>query len=293
MKKITSHIFVLFIFSALALGQTAPPSTDIYLVELSTAGGSVKVSRPVNITNREGYDNQPSFTPDGRSILYTSIREDSQADIYRYNISDGSTSRVIHTTESEYSPTITPDGKFFSVIRVEKDQTQRLWKFPVGGGEPSLVLERIKPVGYHVWIDESRLALFILGSPNTLQIVEVGAERAETAANNIGRSLHRRPRQEKINFVRKLSDQQWVIEEMDIKTRKITRLIETLPASEDFVWTPDGKILMAKGAKLYSWNTERDQSWQEVADFSGSGIKQTTRLSVSPQGDKLAMVASK
>lgn len=293
MKKITSHILALLLFSGLAAGQTQPPSTDIYLVELSEQNGSVKVGRPVNITDREGYDNQPSFMRDGRSILFTSIREEGQSDIYRYNIADGSTVRVIQTAESEYSPTVTPDGKFFSVIRVEKDSTQRLWKFPVGGGEPVLVLERIKPVGYHLWIDERTLALFILGNPNTLQIVEVGTEKSETAASSIGRSLHRRPRQDKINFVRKISEQEWMIEEMDIKTKKISSLSKTLPASEDFVWTATGTMLMAKGSKLYSRNPEKDKDWQEVADFSSSGVKSVTRLAVSPQGDRLAMVASK
>lgn len=293
MKKVALLILITLIFSVFARSQNTPPATDIFLVELTERDGSVKIGKPVNITARDGYDNQPYFMSDGRSVFYTSIREDAQADTYRYSIADGSTSRVIQTTESEYSPTVTPDGKFFSVIRVEKDSTQRLWKFPVGGGEPSLVLESIKPVGYHVWIDDKTLALFILGNPNTLQIVEVGTEKAETVATNIGRSLHRRPRQEKINFVHKLSDQNWMIEEMDIRTRKITSLIKTLPASEDFVWTPSGTLLMAKEAKLYSWNPEKDKDWREVGDFSGLGIKSITRLAVSPAGDRLAMVAAK
>jgi len=293
MKKVTLLILITLIFSVFARSQNTPPATDIYLVELTEREGAVKIGKPVNITAREGYDNQPSFMRDGRFVLYTSIREDTQADTYRYNIADGSTKRVIQTTESEYSPTITPDGKYFSVIRVEKDSTQRLWKFPVDGGEPSLVLENIKPVGYHVWMDEQTLALFVLGNPNTLQIVEVGTEKAETVATNIGRSLHRRPGQEKINFVRKLSDGNWMIEEMDIRTRKITSLIKTLPASEDFVWTPSGTLLMAKDAKLYSWNPEKDKDWQEVSDLSGYGIKSITRLAVNPQGDRLAMVAVK
>lgn len=293
MKKITLHILVALLLSVSTLGQNAPPSTDIYLLELSEQSGSVKVGKLINITEREGYDNQPSFMRDGRSILYTSIREGTQPDIYRYNIADKSTSRMTATVEGEYSPTVTPDGKFFSVIRVEKDSTQRLWKFPIAGGEPTLVLERIKPVGYHLWINDKSLALFILGSPNTLQIVELGTEKAETAASNIGRSLHRRPQQDKINFVRKISDQEWIIEEMDVKTKKISSLTRTLPASEDFVWTKTGTMLMAKGPKLYSLNPQKDKDWQEVADFSGSGLKSITRLAVSPQGDRLAMVAAK
>ncbi len=31
--------------------------------------------QPVNLTDRNGYDNQPFFSPDGRSFFYTSYRE--------------------------------------------------------------------------------------------------------------------------------------------------------------------------------------------------------------------------
>lgn len=132
-----------------ATGQT-PADADIYLVDLSLNEQPVKVSKPVNITQRKGYDNQPSFTPDGKSLLFTSIRDDGQADIYRYDLQQQTTTPLTQTPESEYSPTVTPNRAYFSVIRVEKDQTQRLWQFPLAGtGEPTLVLEKSKPVGYH------------------------------------------------------------------------------------------------------------------------------------------------
>ena len=59
----------------------AVPATDVYLAPLTINGTAISVGAPVNITSRAGYDNQPAFTPDGRAILYTSIRE-GQADIY-------------------------------------------------------------------------------------------------------------------------------------------------------------------------------------------------------------------
>ena len=148
-----------------------PPASDIFIIDLKN-DKELKLGQPVKITSAAGYNNQPSFLPDGQSILYTSIK-DKQADIYRYDIRSGATTQITKTTESEYSPTLMPDGKSISVVRVEADGTQRLWKFPLAGGEPALLLENIKPVGYHLWLDDHRLVLFILGRPNTLQLADV------------------------------------------------------------------------------------------------------------------------
>src|SRR5205085_5230181 len=115
-----------------------------------------------------GYGNQPSFLPDSRAILYTSRREDGQSDIYRYDIGSAATTGVTTTPESEYSATVMPGGRRFSVIRVEKDSTQRLWSFALDGSDPRIVVESLKPVGYHAWLDATTLAMFVLGSPNAL-----------------------------------------------------------------------------------------------------------------------------
>jgi dipeptidyl aminopeptidase/acylaminoacyl peptidase len=273
-------------------GQNAPPSADIFLADVMKRGGQLVLGKPVNITNRDGYDNQPSFLPDGKSLLFTSIRQNNQADIYRYELATQKTERVTNTSESEYSPTVTPDQKFFSVIRVEADRTQRLWKFPLRGGEPSLVLTNVKPVGYHVWVDADTLALFVLGQPNSLQLVDVKTEKAEVLANNIGRALHRIPGQaDKISFVHKAAEKEWVVKELDVKTRQSAPLINTLPGSEDCAWLPDGTLLIAQGSKLFKWQRGKDKDWQAVADLAAAGLSGITRLAVSQKGDKLALVA--
>src|SRR5258705_12810310 len=94
----------LFLALLLAGYQTAaPPDTEIFLAPL--APGASPVGRPVNITNNPGYDNQPSFTPDGAGILFTSIRGGgTQTDIYRYDVASRATAQVTRTPESESSP---------------------------------------------------------------------------------------------------------------------------------------------------------------------------------------------
>jgi WD40 repeat protein len=267
----------------------APPASDIFVVDLAGSSGKMKFGPPVKISTSVGYNNQPSFTADSQSILYTSIR-DKQADIYRYYIHGGVTTQVTETPESEYSPTLMPDGKSISVVRVEADNTQRLWKFPLAGGAPALILEKIKPVGYHWWLNDHTLALFILGKPNTLQLVDTSTEKVETIAENPGRILRRIPHENKLSFVHKISDQEWIIKAYDLESRKTTEIIKTFSGAEDYAWTPAGDLLMAKDAKLFV-RKKSDWAWQEVADFSKAGLKTITRIAVSPKGDRVAFVA--
>ncbi|MGH9943493.1 MAG: TolB family protein [Pyrinomonadaceae bacterium] len=277
--------------------ESQPPSTDIFLVEVVRRGGQLSFGRPANVTRREGYDNQPAFLPGGESFLYTSQR-DGQTDIYRYDLKTGQSVRLTETAESEYSPTPAPGGQFFSVIRVEADKTQRLWKFPLrgGGGLPaaSLVLEKIKPVGYHAWLGEQTLVLFVLGTPNTLQLVDAKTEQAAIVGENVGRSLNLVPKRKgELSFVHKISEKEWLIKTLDPQTRRVETLAPTLAGSEDFVWLPDGSaILSARGGKIYRLSPGRAEDWQEVADFSAAGVKEITRLALSPRGDRLALVAT-
>src|SRR5688572_26269668 len=126
-----------------APAATGAPSTDIYLYRFARLGRSSAV---FNITNRRGYDNQPSWENNDR-ILYTS-RGAGQTDIYDIDFNFNRISRVTNTPESEYSAALTPDGRAITVVRVERDSTQRLWRFPKTQSPPTVVLPEIKPVGY-------------------------------------------------------------------------------------------------------------------------------------------------
>src|SRR5437870_10330194 len=116
------------VVASMRLCVQAPPGTDIYVASLTRAAGGLEVGEPLNVTARPGYDNQPAFSPDGKTLYYTSYRG-GQSDIFRYELGSRTTAQVTATPESEYSPTVMSDGKHLSVIRVERDSTQRLWAF--------------------------------------------------------------------------------------------------------------------------------------------------------------------
>ena len=269
-----------------------PPAPDIYLADLRVKDGRVSVGAPVNVTARPGYDNQPFFLTDGRSLLYTSVR-DSQTDIYRYDLDRKASVRVTATRESEYSPTPLPNGKGFSVIRVELDSTQRLWAFNTDGSQPRLVLDSIKPVGYHAWANDHTLLLFVLGTPATLQLADARAPAAsgEIVAKDIGRSLQRIPGREAVSFVQRDSVAGASLQEFDLRSHRVTKLVQAPAGADFFVWTRQGIVLTASGTKLYQWDSQRGGDWEPIADFASAGLTNMTRLAVNPKGDRLAIVA--
>lgn len=279
----------------LLLPQNAPPDTEVFLARLTTEGGKIVVERAENISNSPGYDNQPSFSPDGRSVYFTSGRTSGQMDIYRYDTATKEVTQVTNTPESEYSATVMPDGQHISVIRVEADKTQRLWRFTTAGGEPAVLLSDIKPVGYHAWLDGDTLALFVLGQPATLQLADLRTGKAVVAASDIGRSLQRIPGGG-VSFVQRSGEgpqRVMTIAELTLRVGKpvITTLTGVAPgATEEFVaWMPDGTLLMAAGTSLHGWR-RGDKIWRPVADFSAMGVRNVSRLAVSPSGDWLALV---
>lgn len=272
-----------------ARGQSSPPGTDIYLAPLSLEGGVVEVGRPDNVTSRPGYDNQPFFSFDENFFLFTSADTSGATDIYRYNITEGAIIQVTRTPESEYSPTIVEGGRSFSSVRVEADGTQRLWQFDLDGTAPRLVLAAVDSVGYHTWVDENTLGLFVLGEPHTLRVADREKDSDRIVASHIGRCLHTVPGTGEISFVQIVSEDESWISCFHTGSGESRRLVKTLPQSQDFAWLPGGGILMAQGFVLFRW--VGNDAWEEVSVLGPYGLSNVTRLAVSTSGRWLALVA--
>jgi len=275
-----------------AQNRPARPLPDIFLATMTADKGIPRIGSPINITDRAGYDNQPTFSRDERAIFFTSVREDAQADIYQYDIGTKRITRITRTApESEYSATPIEDGRAISVVRVERDSTQRLWRFPLNGGSPSVIVERVRPVGYQAWADDHTVALFVLGSPNALMLVDTQKGTADTIASGIGRSLSRIPGTHRISFVRVESPAVAWIESLDPASRAIKRLIALPQGVEDYAWLPNGTLVCGQDSRLLWWSGKAGEDWREIADLTSSNVKGITRLAVSPKGDRIALVA--
>jgi hypothetical protein len=280
-------------WSLLACLPAAPagaqtPSTDIYLVPLERSGDRWRLGTVVNATARAGYDNQPFFLPDGSGFLYTSIREDRQADTWRYDLRTWRATRVTHTPESEYSPTPIPHRPgWFSTVQVEADSTQRLWAFRLDGSSPELVLADVKPVGYHAWIEGGGLALFVLGSPATVQVVPAPESAPRVVAGDVGRAFARVEGRPSMLFSRRHAGG-YQIARLDLPSFTI-RPLARAPRTDFFAWH-DGTLFAGDSSRVLAFRPGKDSAWVEVGDLGTQGVADITRLTVSPDGKWLAVV---
>ena len=276
-----------------AAPPVAPLGADVFIAELHwEASGPPGIGQPTNLTRREGYDNQPYFVPDGSGLWYTAIDEhDGQADIWRYDFAEQRVTRVTASNpESEYSATPLPDGSGISTIRVEADSTQRLWRFNGDGTNASVLLDNVAPVGYHAWVDETTVIMFVLGSPPTLQRGDTRTGRAEVLAENIGRSIQPIPNSFDVSYVQGHEDGSTTIMRLPGDGSAAEELIEGVEGGDFHAWAPDGTLLMANEAVVYAWSVGAEAGWEPVADFSDLHI-QISRLAVSQDGSQIAIVA--
>ncbi|MEQ1747141.1 MAG: hypothetical protein ABMA02_17050 [Saprospiraceae bacterium] len=243
--------------------------------------------------NSTGYNNQPQFVAPHELYLTVQLPADTtQTDIYALNFLLGTTARVTATTTAEYSPTLLPGGKRFSVVRVETNGDQRLWSFPLDrsdNGQP--VLQAITNVGYHCWLRDTLLALFLVGKndqPHALAIVGTGQQQLQRVASSIGRALHRLS-DGRLAFVQKATEQTWYIKTYDPVSKATDILIKTPPGVEDFAVMPDGVLLSSNGSKLVQYDPHRQTDWVEIADLSMYNIRKITRIAVGSDG-KIAVV---
>lgn len=283
----------ILLLSLILVGVTAASAqtgSEILLFDLKIKKNKVTLSNPKNISNHPGYDNQPGFNREEPIVYFSSFNEDGRSDIRAYNYEKNELSSLTQTQEREYSPTHTPDKGFISCIIQRDNGAQDLGKYPIDGGDPVVIIDNLI-VGYHAWADNSHLALFVLGEPNTLHYMRLPTKEDTILAQNVGRSLHRIPGGG-ISFVHKISATDWQVKKLDSKTMTITTLAPTLPGREDLAWSPNGFIFSSDGSKIFVLNPV-EKVWREIQITSGQELlKGVTRLAVSAKGDKLAVVVA-
>ena len=260
------------------------PNTDIVVFQIQREGGGYQLSDPQPVAQSSGYDNQPCFSADSKDIFFSRI-ENEQSDIWRWSPS-GETENLTQSPWSEYSPTPVPGTRdLLSTVMIEDTGVQRLWTYsPYAGFQ--LLFPTIQPVGYHAWSGEN-IALFVLGVPHELRVAQWGVEGASKVDQNIGRCLQKVPTQNAVSYIR-IENEEHHLKIYDFQTHKITNLRKLPAGSQDYAWLNQTTLLTWDGKTLVYGDAKRRSGWKTLP--SPQPLRAVTRLAVSPDGSKLAVV---
>ncbi|MEI8135817.1 MAG: hypothetical protein WCH21_00660 [Bacteroidota bacterium] len=283
MRKILS-IFI-FTFSFLLL-KSQLPNTDVWLFKIEKTKTELKLSAPKNLTNRTGYDNQPSFSNDGKKIYYVSIREDKQADFYYYDLKSEKIIQLTKTKESEYSPGQTPDGKYLNAVVVENDSAQRIHFINSLTGVSEKKHE-VDSVGYYTFLNSDTVLYYKLTSPHSLRYYVNSTNEDKWLGNNPIRAFKTLNRH---SFIYGIKDSVKVtFYKYDFTLHKAEKYTEFASSSEDAIWHEQFGLLKSEGNKILRFD-ETKKEWLLLFDLAQFGIKKITRFGFDKKNKYLVLV---
>ena len=100
---------------------------DWEVVTVRTDGSDLR-----RITRRVGEDEVPSWTPDGKGLVY-SAKVDGNLDLYRIDLGDGAPRRLTSDPAADYNPVVSPDGKRVVFYREKGDDHDQVWTLDLVG----------------------------------------------------------------------------------------------------------------------------------------------------------------
>jgi dipeptidyl aminopeptidase/acylaminoacyl peptidase len=289
----------------LALGTVAaaqnPNPTNLWLVELRWTNGRLTTSTPVKLTNDNGPNSQPSFSPDGKAVIFSSNRDtgsNARSEIYRIDLATRAETRVTRTPENENSPTVNEKGEYVAVRWNPATLFKEFgpWVYNSDGTPARGVLRAPDTTGYYTPLPNGDYALtrpksktFTLGlfDAKTGAIVDVDSGLPALPAVRI-------PGENALSYVQIDSvDAKHMIRRVDLATRATSTIGRAVTGRTAHAWVAGQRtMLMAKGNLLYARRVD-ETVWRVVATFTDPDLRNASAYVVSAQGDKLILTSSK
>lgn len=264
-------------------------NTEVYLYNLSIDKEGPRLTEQRNISNNEGYDNQPSFYNDNIVLFASTIN--GQTDIAKYNIRDQKATWISQTAQgSEYSPIKIPNQKAISSVRLDTTGKQLLYQYDFITGKSKVLLKDLI-VGYHCWYTKDVIISSVLEDGGlSLVVSNIMNKTNKTIQQKTGRSLHKIPNTKLISYISK-ENEQWEIRSLNPVTGETKKIIKTISGAEDMCWLIDGTILMPKGNTIFKFNPQKDTSWSIFYQFQNKEIANISRIVSNEIGSLLALVS--
>ncbi|MEM7492912.1 MAG: hypothetical protein AAF296_05980 [Pseudomonadota bacterium] len=270
--------------------QPAFPETEIFLFDYDAASPDDALSEGRNVTNRPGYDNQPFFTKESETFLYS--RDDGQqTDVWEYTIGTDTHTQITATDKSEFSPTPSTDNQSIWMVF---ERNRSIWHLDRDSADaPSWLLETAgvdEPVGYFAYNDKTGDVLFWSRYGFNVALTHADKQGYHFISGHaVPATPYVIPGTDHFSFVHRQTNEQVWIKAFDPETKAVRPLTPIVGSNANYAWTPDGSILQIEDAKVYKWREDSD-GWAKIADLKALGLKSANRIAVSPDNKRVAIV---
>lgn len=280
-----------------AAGSSAYAQSDpvnLFVADLTYTNGQVQVGTPRKLTGDRGINSQPSFTADGKAIVF--VRRDSasaQGDVFRIDFATGAETRITSTPEMENSPTVLPDGTLMVIRWIPETLFKQWgpWIYDMKGTPVKGVLPGPDTVGYFMPLDSGTIAM---QRPKRISAISIFERRAGTMTDYDFRAANlppqRIPGQRAISYTRVDSVGGNRIRRLDLVTHDTTDIAPAHANRTVHAWTPRGAMLMGNGDAIFSLTPPAKQ-WTQIMSFTAPELQDVTAYVVSPRGDKLIIIS--
>ena len=271
------------------ISTTLAQNTEVHLFDIKNTDGKLSLVNHRNVSNNDGYDNQPSFYNDNL-LAFVSTRN-NQTDIATFNIRDNKVSFINSTPNGgEYSPIKIPNSEDVSAVRLDNDGKQRLYRYNIKTGESTELIKDLV-VAYYMWFDESTVISAVIENNGlNLFVTDINTQKSRKYATNVGRSFHKIPNSKLVSFVSK-EDDKWLIKSLNPLTGETKIITQTLPNIEDMCWLINGCILIPSENRIYTFNPKKDSQFSIFKDFEDDNLQKITRITSNEIGTMLALVS--
>ena len=284
--------FFLILFSFSVFAQE-PPDTEIFLFDIiSENDESLKFENGKNISNNEGYDNQPSFYSED-ILLYSGTRH-GQTDIAAIDLEDSRNFWVSNTEAgSEFSPKRIPGSTDVAAVRLDTTGLQLLYNYNMETGNSTVLLPDLV-VGYFAFYNQNLLLTAVLAD-NQLDLVlnDLKQRISKTVVRNIGRSIHKVPETGSMSYTVVNDENKHDLYLFDLENvEPESFFLCTLPEGvSDYAWLDEDRILLGKGDHLYLYDIFGESEWVPIADLSEYNLDNISRIAINESGTKIALAA--
>ena len=300
MRLLTTCVIATIALPTIAAAQTPNP-VNLWLVDLHWTGNRISAATPVKLTHDEGSNSQPSFSPDGRAIVFSAVRDtgaNARSDIYRIDLATKKETRVTTTPENENSPTVNARGEYVAIRWQPATLFKEFgpWVYAADGTPKAGVLRGPDTTGYYTPLANGDYALtrpksktftIALFDAKSGAIVDVDSGVPALPAVKI-------PGENALSYVQIDSlGAHNVMRRVDLRSHRTSTIGATLVGRTAHAWVAGhSTVLMAKGSVLYARGV-KDSAWRVVATFANPELRNASAYVASPQGDKLILTSPK